>query len=414
MTQPRQTIASWPPFSASASAATGSSSEPGTQKTSGSLTPCSSSAASAPRRSLFDTSSLNRATTTAMVRLSPLRSGLAPFSPTALQKVSELVFLGLQVALVVGIGFDADRDALDDLQTESFESVDLLGVVRQQPDLPHAEVVDDLAADAVVPFVWRVAEGLVRLDGIEARVLEVVGVKLVEQADATTFLVAYVEDHAGTVGGDHFHGGVQLRAAVASEAAEDVAGEAFRVGAEENRLCRVDVAEDEREVVLMSEDVLIGIQLPHARLFVADGDGCLDAFRDQLFVAAPVGDELFDGDELDSVLDGESLELRHASHGAIGLHELGDHSRGIEAREDREVDGGFGLAGTGQHTAFGRAKRKGVSGRGEVGGFGRRVEDLADGGGSVIGRGASCRHVLGVDAHAERRTQAAGVVLDHG
>src|SRR5258708_25469926 len=166
MRQARHGIAAWPPFSGSASAATGSSSDPGTQKTSGSLTPCSSSAVSAPRRSLFDTSSLKRATTTAMVRLSPLRSGLAPFSPTALQKVSELVFLGLQVALVVGIGFDADRDALDDLQTESFESVDLLGVVRQKPYLSHAAIVDDLSDESHVQFVWRVAEGLVRLDGI--------------------------------------------------------------------------------------------------------------------------------------------------------------------------------------------------------------------------------------------------------
>src|SRR5258708_23939423 len=115
--------------------------------------------------------------------------------------------------------------------------------------------------------------------------LEVVGVKLVEQADATTFRVADVEDHAGAVGGDRFHGGVQLRAAVASEAAEDVAGEAFRVGAEENRLCRVDVAEDEREVVLMSEDVLIGIQLPYARLLVPDADGYPAPFRTHLSVA---------------------------------------------------------------------------------------------------------------------------------
>src|ERR1700694_4198053 len=222
-------IASWPPFSARASAVTGSSSEHRTQKTSESLTPCTSRAARAPRNSLFDTSSLKRATTTAMVRSSPLRSGLAPFSPTALEKMSKLVFLGLQVALVVRIGFDADRDALDDLQTESFESVNLLGVVRQQPDLSNAEVVDDLAADAVVAFVCRVAQSLIRLDGIEARVLEVVGVQLVEQPDTATLLVADVQDHAGAVGGDRFHRGMELCAAVAAQAAENVAGEALRV-----------------------------------------------------------------------------------------------------------------------------------------------------------------------------------------
>src|ERR1700694_2211637 len=237
ITQPRQMIASWPPFSARASAVTGSSSEPGTQKTSGSLTPCTSRAARAPRNSLFDTSSLKRATTTAMVRAPPLRSGLAPFSPTALEKMSKLVFLGLQVALVVRIGFDADRDALDDLQTESFESVNLLGVVCQQPDLSNAEVVDDLAADAIVPFVCRVTQRLVRLDSIETRVLEVVGVQLVEQSDTATFLVADVKDHAGPVGGNRLHRGLKLRAAVAAQAAENVAGEALGMRSQENGLC---------------------------------------------------------------------------------------------------------------------------------------------------------------------------------
>src|ERR1700694_4141073 len=223
ITQPRQTIASWPPFSARARAVTGSSSEPGTQKTSGSVTPCSSRAASAPLRSLFETSSLKRATTTAMVRSPPFRSGLAPFSPTGLEKVSELVFLGLQVSLVVGIGRDLDRDTLNDFEAESFESVDLLRVVGEQPDLAHAEVVKNLASDPVIAFVRGMTERFISLDRVEAGVLEVVRMQLVEEADTAALLVADVEDYARAVGGDGFHRRVQLRAAVASQASEDIA-----------------------------------------------------------------------------------------------------------------------------------------------------------------------------------------------
>src|SRR5690242_3053581 len=103
-------------------------------------------------------SSLNRATTIAMLRSAASRSGVAPFSPTSLEEMAELVFLGFQVALVVRIGGDGDRNPLDHLEAEALEPVDLLRVVGEQSYLPDAEVVEDLAADAVVALVRRVTE----------------------------------------------------------------------------------------------------------------------------------------------------------------------------------------------------------------------------------------------------------------
>src|SRR5438094_7570221 len=185
MTHPRQTIASWLPLSASASAVTGSSNEPGTQKTSGSLTPCSSRASSAPRSRRLVTSSLKRDTTTAIRRSPPVRSGLAPFSPTdqpCLEKVPELVFLRLEVSRVVGVGRDADRYALHHLESEALQAVDLLRVVGEQPDLADPEVVQELAADPVIPLVGRVTQSLVCLDCVQPVILPVGGVKLVGQA----------------------------------------------------------------------------------------------------------------------------------------------------------------------------------------------------------------------------------------
>ncbi len=71
------------------------------------------------------------------------------------------------------------------------------------------------------------AERLVRLDCVKSAILQVICVQLVEQPDSSTFLVADVQDDAHPIGGDHLHGRVQLRAAIAAQAAEDVAGQAL-------------------------------------------------------------------------------------------------------------------------------------------------------------------------------------------
>ena len=77
----------------------------------------------------------------------------------------------------MGVGWDAYRHPFHDLEAEAFKSIDLLRVVREQPDLAHPEVVQDLAADPVVALVSRVPERFVRLDRVEPLVLEVVRVR---------------------------------------------------------------------------------------------------------------------------------------------------------------------------------------------------------------------------------------------
>src|SRR5579864_2464578 len=100
-------------------------------------------------------SSLNRETTTAMLNSVPSSSGVAPFSPTsrASEQVTQLVFLGFQVTRVVRVRRDLDRHAFDHLEAKTFQPVDLLGIVGQESNLAHAQVVQDLAADAVVTLV---------------------------------------------------------------------------------------------------------------------------------------------------------------------------------------------------------------------------------------------------------------------
>src|SRR5207244_12995904 len=113
---------------------------------------------------------------------------------------------------------------------------DLPGVVCQQPNLPDAEIDENLSADAIVPQVRRVAEPAVGLDGVDLfLLLELVGAELGEQADAASFLT-HVQDHALARLADLLQGTVELRAALAEQAVEGIAGQALAVDANQHRV----------------------------------------------------------------------------------------------------------------------------------------------------------------------------------
>ena len=103
--------------------------------------------------------------------------------------------------------------------------------------LEQPEVDEDLRADAVVAQVDGQPELEVRVDGVEALVLQVVGAQLVEQADAAA-LLGEVEQHAAALVLDHRERRLELLAAVAAQRVEDVAGQALGVHAHEHVVAR--------------------------------------------------------------------------------------------------------------------------------------------------------------------------------
>ena len=92
----------------------------------------------------------------------------------------------------------------------------------------EAKVLEQLDADAVIAAVGLVAQRQVGLDRVEALVLQVVGLDLLDQADAAAFL-RQIDQHAGPFLADHLHGQVELVAAIAAQRGQQVAGEAGRV-----------------------------------------------------------------------------------------------------------------------------------------------------------------------------------------
>ena len=117
----------------------------------------------------------------------------------------------------------------------TFQADDLLRIVRQETELAHAEIEQNLRAEAVIAQVAGEAELGVRLHRVEPFFLQFVGVNLRRQTDAAAFL-PHVNEHAVSCFGDLPQRGVQLIAAIAAARAEDVAGQAFAVHAHQGRL----------------------------------------------------------------------------------------------------------------------------------------------------------------------------------
>src|SRR5262249_27574864 len=69
----------------------------------------------------------------------------------SLEEVTELLLLRRQVPPAVARRRDLQRHPLYDLEAEALEADQLARVFGQQPHPSNAEIVEDLAADSIVP-----------------------------------------------------------------------------------------------------------------------------------------------------------------------------------------------------------------------------------------------------------------------
>ena len=151
------------------------------------------------------------------------------------QFVSHSCALCLEVAAIVFVGLDHDGDVLHDGEAVAFQADTLDGVVRDETNLADAHLTKYLGTNAILAFVGTEAEVYVGIDCVVALLLELVGGYLVHQSYAATFL-AEIDDEAFALLLDHAHRLVELLAAIATLAAEDVARHAAGVHAHQHRL----------------------------------------------------------------------------------------------------------------------------------------------------------------------------------
>jgi hypothetical protein len=138
--------------------------------------------------------------------------------------------LGEQVVAIELVGRDHVRNAARDLDPIALQLRDLVRVVGHQRDRLDVQAGEHVRRDFVVPLVVAEPQRAVRLDGVEAPVLQRVGAHLVAQPDAPA-LLAQVEEQASVHRAEPPQGHLELVAAVAAQGAQRVAGEAFGVEA---------------------------------------------------------------------------------------------------------------------------------------------------------------------------------------
>src|SRR3546814_11228007 len=94
-------------------------------------------------------------------------------------------------------------------------------------------------------------------------------------------------------------------------------------------------------------------------------------------VASPIGDQIANGADLKTVRPGKRDEVRKARHGAVLIHDLADHARGVEAGEPGDIDCRLGVAGANKHAAILGDEREDMAGRNDVDGSvaRKRVEE---------------------------------------
>ena len=190
--------------------------------------------------------------------------------------MAQLVALRLEVVAVLVVRLDLDRLLRDGREPEAADPGDLPRVVRQDADRGQPEVGEDLRADAVLARVGLEAELEVGLDRVETLLLELVGAQLVEQPDPAA-LLGEVEQDARAFLLDPREGALELLAAVAAPRVEHVAGQALGVDTDEHVLLPLDVALDERDVLLAGQRLAIGDRLEVAVVGrEAHGDDALD------------------------------------------------------------------------------------------------------------------------------------------
>lgn len=115
-------------------------------------------------------------------------------------------------------------------------------------------------------------------------------------------------------------------------------------------------------------------------------------------LAAEVGGEGVDGDNLEVPSGSDFFELGHARHGAVGIEDLDEGATGSQSGEACEVEQSLGVTGAAEHSVGMAVERKHVSGTGEVVGSHISTDERLYRGGAVVG-GDTCGAAVSAEIH---------------
>jgi hypothetical protein len=129
-----------------------------------------------------------------------------------------------------------------------FEPRNLVRIIGEQPDPVLPEQRKHPRGNPEITRIDRKAQPCVGIDRIKALILERIGAQLVDQADPAPFLPQIEQDPPAALG-NQSQRGVKLRPAIAFEAAQHIAGQAFAVEPHQWRLT-VRTPDQKRDMIL--------------------------------------------------------------------------------------------------------------------------------------------------------------------
>ena len=94
--------------------------------------------------------------------------------------MTHFVSFGRQIEFSLLFSWCNNRNLLDHREIESRKRIDLLWIIRQQPNRGEPQIFQDLQADTVVTRIRFETEFVVRLDRIISLILELIGLEFGE------------------------------------------------------------------------------------------------------------------------------------------------------------------------------------------------------------------------------------------
>jgi len=342
------------------------------------------------------------------LKFSPSVGCATPALVFKLKQMAQFRFFRVQIPGVVLVFLHLQRNALHHLEPVSFQSFDLAGIVGQQPHAPHAEIFQNLRANAVIPQIRRKTETQIGVHRVQSLFLQLVGLQLVNEADAAAFL-PHVQQHAGAFRADLAQRRRQLRSAIAAVRMKHIAGQALGMDAHEHGLAAVDLAFHQRDMFFPVHVVGVRHRLEHA---VIGRQPDLHFAPDQLLFLVAIRDQIFDRDQFHIMLFCDFVQVRQPRHRAVFLDHFADDRGGIGAAHFGEIDRRLRVPGSSEHAAFFGDQRKHVPRAAERLRPRIRIDQGANGSRTFIG-GNPRRRFHMIDGYGKRRAVIIGVARHH-
>jgi hypothetical protein len=260
--------------------------------------------------------------------------------------------------------FDAQRHLVGDANAVAFERDDFFWMIGQNSDVGQSEIDEDLRADAAFVLDHALTRGFAVELAAPVKMNLRQPTRRIASFDAKAAPgVMEVEKNTAAFLGDRDERARDKLGAIAGDRAENIAGEAVRVDADERWIRPFEIAADQGDVLVLIDVARVG---NHSEIAVACGEDSFGDAADVALVLHAVADEVGYREHLHVVLAAEFMQLRDARHRPVFVHDFADDGGRIEAGDASEIDAGFSLPSADEHPSIAGAQRENMPGPREI------------------------------------------------